>query len=208
MDQLDRIIRHAHESNSGGFNPYHNNKHMIEVARLADRLYKAESYVPTVPVAGDVQRAILLTAAMLHDLNHTGGAHKDNLNIHFAIDGIRAYLHEYPKEFVEAVVDLVKLTEYPFVKEPVTIIDKCMRDADILYAVMSGEPKIIMEDLRQEMECFHNKPISYEEMLEGQLKFNESVVTYTVLGGVLWKKHSVTYTEQLKEYVQLKNSEN
>lgn len=107
--------------------PYHNNQHMFAVALRAVEIwrYQSEKYLTS-------ELQDLFIAASLHDYGHSGGKLSDSENIAIASKKVRDVVRDLPEKRIESIVELVQVTQYPFTKEPSTIEQKCIRDADLL----------------------------------------------------------------------------
>lgn len=190
------VLGYLRNNNLSGNQPYHNNKHMYGVAVIADYLYRTE-------VAGDmcrVDHVHLIVAALMHDYGHSGGVQDDSVNIRHATSAIQ---HMYIRGSVH-IKQMIAITEYPFKHEPSSISEKCLRDADLLYATLSGDPRIIMEGLRAELAVARAEEIDYLAMVEGQRTFMSSVRLYTSVGQRLFDRFTPSYLDSLGEYARNK----
>lgn len=106
--------------------PYHNIQHAFTVAINSMRIADTVS-MPR------MDRAVLLVAALYHDYGHSAGELTDDENIRIAVEGVRKHLTPaLGNPFVDAVVDLIPITEYPYTREPSTLCEQVLRDADLL----------------------------------------------------------------------------
>jgi hypothetical protein len=196
---VNHILQHNPSSNLG----YHNNDHLFGVAAICDNLYRN-----TTKRYNEDEHKILLCAAMLHDVNHTGGHGTDAVNIAQA----KAFISKMSDiEFVsnhwEAIFILIEVTEYPFITTPVNDIQKILRDADLLYSLRANTGEVIIDGLRSEMEIARDRPITRKQMFDGQCAFMADVKMFTPLGEGIWNKF---YTEALdlqKLYVHTANDD-
>lgn len=191
--KLHWVLGYLNANNFSGNYPYHNNRHMYGVAVIADYLYRTEAGNEGYPA--DHER--LIVAALMHDYRHSGGAQLDIVNIRHAMDAV---LHMYIRG-VPYIQRMIALTEYPFKYEPSSISEKCLRDADLLYATLSDEPAIVMEGLRAEMIVSRDKDITRADMAEGQKAFMQSAVFYTDTGRILFNRFTRRYLDSLDAYV-------
>lgn len=202
---LENKLLSALEVNAGKDLPYHNNKHMEGVWGIAQHIWAFDRDTKD-PVVNEQSLTILMCAALLHDYDHSGGDTTDHYNVLRAREYVSELLAQehmaVSPEIREAVDKAIACTVYPFTVEPVTQVEKVLRDADILYATLSRDPRIIMEDLRAEIGVAAKREISYQEMLDGQTKFTESVVLFTTSGKGVWDIHQPKYLEQLINYVK------
>lgn len=192
VDVLYRSMR----ENPSRLSPYHNSQHMYETAVIADQLFLAEG-----GRANSIQRQSLAHAALMHDFAHSGGAENDAVNIAIAISNLKQ-----EGKFEYDVVKIIMCTEFPFTRLPETLAEMCMRDADILYATLNGDPRIIMEGLRSEIAFAKGHEITYDDMYQGQVEFLSEVRMFTEEGKRLFALHSENYIESMKEYMDAKHA--
>jgi hypothetical protein len=76
---------------------------------------------------------------------------------------------------------------------------RVLRDADLLYVVMLGEPDQVLEGLRAEASVTNSVEVSYQTAHEKQLKFMSQVKLFTEHGR-LW------YQEQQTEFIRRFNA--
>lgn len=163
--------------------PYHNEQHLLNVVAWCGRLYISDSNG-----YDRKQLMILITSAMIHDINHSGGELPDALNIQNAFEWfanaldritdlpLRAWLkHNY-----EAIVNTVAVTEFPFIHEPKTSLQKILRDADILQNFGVHCVKYLA-GLKAEF-ATAGKPLTNEELISRQAEFMKNVVFFTYTG--------------------------
>ena len=187
--------------------PYHNTRHMIDMTRIAQNLLMVqgtESY--TDGDTGDM--TVLTLAGLFHDFAHSGGKEDDTKNVKRACKEAFTFLSGKPSIsniMLNDIIETIECTVFPFTVEPTTLYQKCIRDADVLYATMSQDPTIIMEKLRDEICVSQDRAISYEEMLEGQRKFMDGVILYTDAGNRILHVMGEGYMRQLEYYVARKS---
>jgi 5'-deoxynucleotidase YfbR-like HD superfamily hydrolase len=162
------LWRYVVENNPSANAPYHNNHHMLHMAWLADLLYQSETQQH-----GEVCPIHLLVAALFHDYDHTAGVSPDSVNIEQAIDGWAAAYQKFQPANInpELVSELIRSTEYPYPTPALTLEAKCLRDADLLYTTVMGNPYIVLRDLKAEMEVLLGRTITEVEMSEGYKEF-------------------------------------
>lgn len=164
--------------------PYHNEQHLLNMVSWCGRLYLSDS------LAFDPgQLKLLLAAAAMHDVNHSGGLLPDAENIAKTCEfvdhactvvndehGVREWLR-FNKE---AIKNLIRVTEFPFIHEPKTSLQKILRDADILQNFGVHCCKYL-EGLWKEFNR-SGQSLSAEDLIGRQEKFMDSVVFYTYTG--------------------------
>lgn len=185
------IVKHHHlllkafnyiiEFNESNYLPYHNLNHLLTVLKYTDKIAHGEG------IYFD-QRLVLHLAALFHDVNHSGGKLNDSENIQNAIDGFSDFAithmainsmsnekyHEH-NSIYNAVVNLIKVTEYPYVKpnSALSPAEKIIRDADMMQAFENNWVNQTTLGLASES----NTPI--KEFIPKQRHFLESVVFLT-----------------------------
>lgn len=218
----DEIVDYHHAECVNTLAPYHNLAHMVSVWEIAQRLWAAEKALPHFVAfePEEVSLAKLMVGTLFHDVHHSGGRMDDRSNILQAIREIKQFVlikskvlndlfsRKYPSEMGSILygsLAIVDCTEFPFVKEPKTALERIMRDADILYAANSKDPKVIMEYLRTEIETARQHQVTYEDMLQGQMAFMAGCKLYTAAGQAMWDKLAEPYLAQLKAYAPRPN---
>lgn len=161
--------------------PYHNTNHCLQVAETALMLYTSD--------LTDQSRnnsAELYVAAAFHDFNHSGGAEVDSVNIKRAIREVANYISivSTPVD-LKMVADIIRCTEFPFVYEPVTLEQKCIRDADLIY-VMSTDYISEAVRLHAELSIAGKTEMSLKQFLQRNADFYKSVVMFTETGKRIW----------------------
>ena len=211
---FEELVHFIHNNPSKNL-PYHNNRHMLGVCRIAHDIMTADCFATT------SDRDVVTVAAMLHDYGHTGGAQADSVNIANAIAGLEQFWETHPNTaewlgpYKPVIEDLIRVTEYPFVREPKTYAEKVLRDADLLYACMSLDTDVIMEGLRLEIinrmrvsstnyaypfqtGTINNPTFTHEQMLVAQREFASKAMLYTTAGQRYWNFYAPLYLELLE----------
>ena len=162
-------------NNSGSDENYHSNRHMFEVFYIAMWLAINNGHHFTLSAA---------IACLMHDYNHSLGASSDDENIDAAIEGVYL-LCKGNLSFtqMEEVGNLIRLTRFPFLpeNEPKSIIEACIRDADILYAMTRNDTQRyeILKKLYKEQKW----ELEYMDvMFNKQRDFWKSCTMYTIIG--------------------------
>ena len=163
-------------------NKYHNPQHCVRTATRCVELLIAEGW--------RLQRdlAMLVCAALFHDFGHTG-KRPDRTNIKIAIAQlyiapcVRVY---FTDAAVMQIAKIIECTEYPFVMEPVGILQEIMRDADLMESIEPFHLQTLAHDLREEL-----KPImdmTAPEFAKAQVDFLNSQKLYTGAAQRIWAK--------------------
>lgn len=182
--------------------PYHNLKHIHGMHSIARQLGYNKH------LSKD-ELEVIDYACLFHDALHTGGKRPDTYNVNTAIVLFRHYAElvndtqdtVITDDIYEAVVNAIRCTVFPFTREPETEVERCIRDADLLYAILHSDPAIIMDDLRVEMEISQYRSISYAEMYTSQVSFMRNIVMYTEEGQMAVHNHTPIYLAKMKAYV-------
>lgn len=193
LDAIDYVQR----NNPGRINPYHNTDHMFHVARLALLIYSRESKNGCLG-----SQLALFVAAMFHDYNHSAGILSDDENIEAAVKAATWYLHvSNLKDLIPTVEAAIRCTRYPYIKEPESLIEKCLRDADVLYPAAMRDADLVMVALKNEMnvsrELRNEKPLDKAEVFEMQKNFNP--VIFTHCGQEWWSVFKPQYLQLIEQ---------
>lgn len=226
MDLVKRLHRELQDylvTNPSRVVPYHNNAHMETVWEIASDLWNREITLPsgirqdTSKYPDPDARMALMMAAMLHDYGHSAGERPDVENIKVATSTLHDFYFHHSavmkicekegmdtKAILRNATRAIQCTEFPFVHPPISLVDKVLRDADLLYTAARGIPEIVMEDLRSEMQVRLCRPISYEEMLTGQKAFLDNATLFTVTGKTIWDEIAKPFYDAMDRYTALK----
>ena len=162
------------EKNPSNNLPYHNWYHalcmvesVVEGANYHDLSYQSIRH--------------LVVAALFHDFAHTGGKEKDAVNITRAVRGLWSLADRSTGRTVAKGIDmfeveeLIGVTEYPYVLDPMCIEQKVLRDADLMQSFRPTWKEMIVRGLREEISISLNRVLTETEMVEGQLKFLQNI---------------------------------
>lgn len=125
----------------------------------------------------------LCAGALLHDFNHSAGSLPDPDNIKIALQGLKtaqAYAQSKliglsPKSYAIAE-SVIKITQYPFTREPETTPKRIIRDADLMQPYEESPDKLLKQylGLKQEIEIQRARTYTRSEFAEGVKKFQDS----------------------------------
>ena len=180
------------DKNPSGTINYHNNYHIFFMTWLYDQIHLSLSWEEQL----NCDHYSALVACMFHDYNHSGGRKDDHTNILRAIEGFeQAYkelkgLPVWEKVNPEKVKALIAITEYPYTDQARTLEEQCIRDADLLYTTVMGDPEVVMVHLRNELEILHNRKYTAEEMVEGYATFIMEATLHTDIGKIIREEES------------------
>lgn len=126
---LQNAFKYIVENSTSNYLPYHNLNHLLTVLKYTDLIAHGEEIYYD-------QRTPLHLAALFHDVNHSGGKAKDDVNIYMAKD---AFTHfalnaNLDKKLIHCVNDLIGVTEFPYTtpNSNITPMEKIIRDADMM----------------------------------------------------------------------------
>lgn len=136
----------------------------------------------------------LLIAAMFHDFDHSGGKEVDHVNITCALTGLSQFFIQSDRGSgycPDLIWQCIRCTEYPFVVEPFTIEQRIIRDADLMQFRYPNWRRMLEHKLREEMEVKVGKPISDDEMYDGNRNFWLVAKFYTAWGRKIFNTEGV-----------------
>lgn len=111
---------------------YHNWKHMSHVTDIAMQIATALDM-------NNVDKYNLFIACMFHDYGHSLGTYTDSYNINVACLKVKGIFNNHTISELNTtsmhneaeILDIIKVTQYPFVITPETLSEKIIRDADL-----------------------------------------------------------------------------
>lgn len=128
----------------------------------------------------------LLLAAAFHDAGHLGGREPDGYNVSRAI-AIAVEFMQATKIVTNGtstsgvdknlVIDLIQITQYPFKREPVTDLEKIIRDCDLLQILEPTWFEVIYENLF--IEVNRSREMTFAEFCAGQCDFLHNAQFYS-----------------------------
>lgn len=194
FETLYKLVAVENKQNDG---KYHSTRHMLYVASIANWLLEQELYGSK--HKSMLSEAALYIACMFHDFKHSVGAHDDDHNIEIAcinLPTLTAKIWQMPLSVLNLTEKLIQTTRYPFLEEryPNSILERVIRDADLLYALTVDpvERFMILSALQKEIEfklpVEQRSNMSVEELSELQRKFYSSVEMFTDTGGAIMEE--------------------
>ena len=182
------------KSNGSNNLPYHNLYHTLSVVK--NSYNGAEFY--NLPY--DSTRNLLI-AALFHDFDHTGGHKDDDTNISKALLGLgNCFGHGNPD--LQAPQRHILCTRFPFIRKPVCIEQKILRDADIIQGLLPFGYEMVIQGLRQEIEIARKCAITEQEMLKGQIAFLSNIELFTDWAESNYRQKFIDLIETFKGLVR------
>lgn len=160
---------------------YHSTEHMKQVTAIALWLFEQDIEQDW---QYDVGAVPLAMAAMCHDMNHSLGAFSDVENVREAQAMFQHYTNHasdiQAKANLDVVLDLIGITEFPYSDErrPKNLIERCLRDADILYGLQHHTLDIVLFGLCREVNVGSTK-FTRTEWAKGRVPFLKSIEMFT-----------------------------
>ncbi len=173
-DHFDRYhLAQALMKNPSANIPYHNNFHTATMILNCFDGLKAEK---------ESWNTDLIVAATFHDYNHSGGTETDDKNILRAVKGFDSWVRRQttmPTEQRKQIREMIRVTQYPYIREPKTIEEAIIRDADLMTMYEDNWYKMIFVGLRQELEIARKTSISVTDMALGMVDFMADIKWHT-----------------------------
>jgi len=145
----------------------------------------------------------IVAAACLHDFDHTGvnvSSTDDTVNIDRALTGAKAIFKKSPLMFTDGekllVERLIACTRYPYLNEPVDLLEEIMRDADMCMPYVSAPLREkLFHGLRQEL-ATSGRIYTIEAFADGVVTFYSTGIQHTEWAKCLAIKHNLESTAQ------------
>jgi hypothetical protein len=173
------------KSNNG---PYHNLNHLLTVLKYCYLGALSEG------IKDEKELRELLIAAIFHDVNHTIGKEKDDVNVQNSKDAIGKFVKQ---EEVDANTDymnkLLDATQYPYVIEgkDLDLKQGIIRDADLMQVLEYNWIHQNIAGLSSELK------MDFLDFVQPQRKFLESAAFNTTWGK---KMHKDKWDDVMKQY--------
>lgn len=175
-------------------NPYHNLNHVMNKVIVTEELCFNERVYSRDNIIAD----------LFHDIEHSGGNQSDELNIQKAIEHLNFYKTMFPSDSFEPdyseIENLIRVTQFPFVKEPQTIQEKIMRDSDLLASFLAPNWFYInIFGLFNEFRI-KNTTLTMEEHINNQINFMNTVKFFTKSGQEMFDNVKIDLLNTINEY--------
>lgn len=163
-------------------NPYHNVYHtacmIVNAAEAYNYYSNDEGKYP------NEDRKFLIAACLFHDYDHSGGKLTDKMNIAYANKAVLENKFwswtESDAHAKQEIIKLICVTEFPFIREPLTLQEQIIRDCDLLQMLEPDWMDQIFVGLYTEM--LNNtafKDMSPSTFLTKQIEFLDNAKFYT-----------------------------
>lgn len=178
---LNHALAYVQIENPSNKVPYHNLDHCLTVVKWCGRL----AGICSLPA--NEEKALIL-AAIFHDFDHTAGEQEDDVNIQRALTGLKRFgeIHRVDEELLNAAIENIQVTQFPFIYTPQTISQKIIRDADLLQSLEPNRVEVLVDGLRKELEVKFKRKIPRGEFCENQVKFLDGLKLYTTPAQVIF----------------------
>lgn len=189
------IVRNSTSNYAG----YHNFTHMLNVTKHCYLNLKYSDML------GDENVENLLLTALFHDVNHSMGKFKDDVNIIYTKEAISLFFfNELPSDVrnslnYEFILETLNATQFPYIisNEDLTIYQAMIRDADLM--------QIIDEDYIQRI-CFglsEELNLDIDIIIAGTIKFHEEAIFNTEYGVYMKDKYYEKSIDKIKRIKEL-----
>ena len=182
----DSIIDLIVKTNPSGKLPYHNAIHIASVVTCVQEA--AHFYSKTDTPLSDQETVELLLAAVFHDYGYDLNSTSDHENILIAQKAVRDNEAMLKNELgdvfdVEKICSLIEITEYPHTRQPVTLSERILRDADYMMPYLINIPNVsfgttLFIGLYKELHLKKPK-MTLREFVEGVREFYHKVKWHT-----------------------------
>lgn len=204
---LSDVFNWVKEKNPSNNLPYHNWYHAL---CMVEKVVEGANfhYLP--------YRSIrhLVVAALFHDFAHTGGKESDTININRALQGLWAFADRSPGRTVSPGIDmfeveeLIGVTEYPYVLDPLCAEHKIIRDADLMQGFRETWKEMIIDGLRQELAVKFKREVPELEMCHLQVSFVNNVIANSgwcssIIDGPDYPSNRVLAVNRLRTHINL-----
>lgn len=188
---LKSALEYIVQNNSSIHAPYHNIIHIMNMCHSITEIYINQ---------GDIKEEEynnLLLAALFHDVNHSQGVDTDKHNVIIAINTFIEFTNTLDSENVcdeQAIILLIKTTQYPYTVDVITMSQKIIRDADLMQSIK-------LDTLFGHNVCGLKTEIGKDLQWDDFLKRNSSfLLNVEMLTPYMINKYNNT-KQQIQEYI-------
>lgn len=204
---------------------YHNLDHCLTVAVLACD-FVGQSIVAEGKRLRDNKRLMEMTnlVGFYHDQGHSGGKTSDAENIEVAVRWmLECEVGNFNTEELATMANAIRCTEFPFVREPTTLMEMAIRDADLLAIPFFTGTQVVEWSVRlyDELRLAGKLPpgvTSLAEWGERNHEFHKNKILYTDAGKrlnqTMWEDgriflatRALSFVEERKHITQFKVGE-
>jgi hypothetical protein len=193
-EYLQKAFKYIILNSSSNNGPYHNLNHLLTVLKYCYLGATSEG------IKDEKELRELLIAAIFHDVNHTIGKEKDDVNVQNSKDAIKKFVEQ---EEIDADTDyinkLLDATQYPYVIEgkDLDLKQGIIRDADLMQVFEYNWIHQNIAGLSSELK------MDFLDFIQPQRKFLESATFNTTWGK---KKHKDRWGDVIKQYEMLERA--
>lgn len=195
-EQLKQLFAYYMEYCMSACLPYHNLNHTFKMMWHIIQIFNSGKYD-----LNNEDLLILLTAAIFHDYNHSGGMFSDLTNVNIAVDEMKSAcdtcFYDEHTEFVRQVENCIYATEYPYSAEKISLRERICRECDILSQLHEDIFTHTMYGLKTEMHIH-----SWRECIKKYTNFLQEVC-YNELSLEYSKQYVNDNLEQILNIIKL-----
>lgn len=197
---IDFVWSHVQDTNTANDNPYHNLFHTMSMVK---NVYQGARF-HNLP---NIETTSLVVAALFHDYDHSGGLWADCDNVKLAATKFWKFYNANANTLgllINAGLTdaCIRVTEFPFVLEPVTLAEEIIRDADMLQISEPYWFEMTTLGIKAEFETKIGQSISMIDYLRGQISFvNNHFKHYTEWGKM--RANAPLVTKRREAYQQI-----
>jgi len=193
-EYLQKAFKHIILNNSSNNGPYHNLNHLLTVLKY--------SYLGAVSegIKNEKELKELLISAIFHDVNHTIGKEKDDVNVQNSKNAIKKFTKQEEIDVdLDYVNKLLDATQYPYVIESkdLDLRQSIIRDADLMQVYEYNWIQQNIAGLSSELK------MDFLDFIQPQRKFLESATFNTDWGKKMYKDR---WSDVIKQYEMLEKA--
>jgi hypothetical protein len=168
------------------------------------------------PLTKKYSQTLGVVAAMFHDCGHSVGQLSDPENVEIAVYCLRQACQEQEIAFLDrsnrdTIAEAIRKTVYHggyFPKEPTTLIEKALRDADVFlpFHLHDAEGQELLLGLYHEIVSDTFDFPKWSSYLDGQIKFVTGVQYFTSYGKWMRTHWMTQAIERLRKLKQVKTN--